>query len=380
MSVSSGPKLVTSGLEFGYDMTNISKSWLGAPTTNYVITQAWGGDYAGNVFTQTVTDQSLQYRNLPTSKLLNTSTSFNCYINGGNLNQTLASTAWTFLCYIRRADRQPIPALATYLYTFSSDNASATVTQLEDGWYRVYRTKTGTSAAASLAGFTGLLQNVEYYISGASLTPTTHHADRLTVNASRASTQSVLDSTRKNTITATSLTYASDGTFSFNGSSNYLSIPNTTLGNGNIPWTVSCWMKTTATDNALGFGSILSNISGGPVYSMMGVNNGKIVYWTYQNSAWAQKLGVGKTVNDGAWHMLTWVNYSNYTMDMYVDGLLDSNVPNSTSGNNNPVDVIGRSWAAYFAGSIASVSRYTQSLTASEVLQNFEAHRSRYGI
>jgi hypothetical protein len=113
---------------------------------------------------------------------------------------------------------------------------------------------------------------------------------------------------------------------------------------------------------------------------MMGVNNGKIVYWTYQSSAWAQKLGTGKTVNDGNWHMLTWVNYANYTMDMYVDGLLDSNVANSTSGNNNPVDRIGGSWAGYFPGSISSLARYTRALTAREVFQNFSAQRGIYGI
>jgi hypothetical protein len=200
------------------------------------------------------------------------------------------------------------------------------------------------------------------------------------VAGTRSNTQAIRDLTNNNTITASSLTYASDGTFSFNGSSDYLTIPNTTLGNGNVAWTVNCWMKTTTTTNSLGQGSVLSNISGGPVYSMMGVNNGKIVYWTYQNNEWTQKLGVGTTVNDGNWHMLTWVNYANYTMDMYVDGILDSNVANSTSGNNNPVDVIGRSWAGYFPGSIASLSRYTRSLTASEVQQNFNALRGRYGL
>ena len=195
-----------------------------------------------------------------------------------------------------------------------------------------------------------------------------------------SSQTAIKDLTDQNTIAATSLTYASDGTFSFDGGSNYLTIPNTTLGNGNIEWTISCWMKTTTATNSLGQGSILSNISGGPVYSMMGVNNGKIVYWTYQNNAWSQKLGVGKTINDGNWHMLTWVNYTNYTMDMYVDGALDSNVANSTSGNNNPVDVIGRSWAGYFPGSIASLTRYIRALSASEVSQNFNALRGKYGI
>jgi len=124
----------------------------------------------------------------------------------------------------------------------------------------------------------------------------------------------------------------------------------------------------------------MSNQSGGPVYSAMCVNSGKIAYWTYQNSAWSQKLGVGPNVNDNVWHMLTWVNNSNSTMAMYVDGVLDSNVANSTSGNNNPIDMIGSSWAAKFPGSIGSIQVYNVALTADQVAQNFAAYRGRYGV
>lgn len=173
---------------------------------------------------------------------------------------------------------------------------------------------------------------------------------------------------------------SSGGYFIFDGTNDYATLPNTTLGNGNLAWTCNAWMKTTTGTNALGQGSILSNSSGGPVYSVMGVNSGKIVYWTYQNNAWAQKLG-SKTVNDDKWHMLTWVNYTNYTMDMYVDGVLDANVANSTSGNNNPIDIIGGSWAGYFPGSIAQILIYTGvSLTAAQVAQNYDAVRGRFGV
>jgi hypothetical protein len=168
--------------------------------------------------------------------------------------------------------------------------------------------------------------------------------------------------------------------FIFDGVDDNGRMSNIFLGNGNIEWTATAWMKTTTTVNALGQGSILSNASGGPVYSMMGVNNGKIVYWTYQNNAWAQKLGVGKNINDNQWHFLSWVNYNNNTMDMYVDGLLDSNVANSTSGNNNPIDMLGSSWAARFSGSISYVSIYNRALTSAQILQNYNALKNRHGI
>jgi hypothetical protein len=169
------------------------------------------------------------------------------------------------------------------------------------------------------------------------------------------------------------------GSIVFDGVDDYVTIPTISLGNGNLPWTCSAWIKTSTTVNSLGAGSILSNTSSGPVYSMMGVNNGKIVYWTYQNNAWAQKLGTGKTVNDNNWHFLTWVNYSNNTMDMYVDGVFDSNVTNSTSGNNNPINMIGASWAFYTPLSIAQVYIYNKALSLSNVVQNFIATKSRYG-
>lgn len=170
------------------------------------------------------------------------------------------------------------------------------------------------------------------------------------------------------------------GSIVFDGSNDYVTIPNTTMGNGNIAWTINTWTKTTTAVNSLGLGSIVSNASGGPVYSMLGVNEGKIVYWTYQSNAWSQKLGV-RTINDGNWHMLTWVNYTNYTMDMYVDGTFDVNVANSTSGNNNPLDRVGGSWAGYYNGFI-SIFQITKNkaLSASEVLQNYNAMRGRFGI
>jgi hypothetical protein len=173
------------------------------------------------------------------------------------------------------------------------------------------------------------------------------------------------------------------GYWSFDGSNDSILLDNANtsflLGNGNSNWTVNAWVRTTTSANSLGQGSVLSNSNSGPVYSMMGVNSGKIVYWTYQNDNWSQKLG-STTINDGNWHMLTWVNFSNSTMTMYVDGVLDTNVANSTSGNNNPIDIIGGSWAGFFQGDIANIQVYQgKAFSLSEVKQNFSAYSSRFG-
>ena len=167
----------------------------------------------------------------------------------------------------------------------------------------------------------------------------------------------------------------------FDGTNDYMELLGGTsaiqLGNGNTPWTVNAWVKTTTNAASLGQGSILSNSSGGPVYSMMGINNGKIVYWAYHTGPWYSIAGTS-TVNDNKWHMLTWVQKSDYTMDMYVDGKKEVSNQFSRANNNNPVDRIGGSWSAFFSGSIGEVQINTINFSEADVLQQFNATSYKY--
>lgn len=403
MGVSIAPKIVASGLTLHYDLQN-EKSYRGMPITNQFAVPTPDGSnnvtfsvqgtgtfrriFSGvfNNYTIKSTDVVYQYDLGGTG----------CHYHGNDVTMSAGQYAtWQFEYLI---SSQAGAIETNYLANMENIGSgigmgiALTNTTTQIGTWQNVRVTTGPTSTGG--GIRPLLYPGA--CSGSRLTPggfilyknpavwftsfvPTYNIPF--VAGTRSTNNSIIDMTGINTITATSLTYAANGSVSFNGSSDFITIPNTTLGNGNLPWTVSAWIKTTTNASTLGTGSILSNQSGGPVYSMMGVNSGKIVYWTYQNGAWAQKLGVGTTVNDGNWHMLTWVNYSNSTMDMYVDGILDSNVANSTSGNQNPVDVIGRSWAAYFNGSIDTLSIYNgRALTSSEVRQNFNALRGRYGV
>ena len=179
-------------------------------------------------------------------------------------------------------------------------------------------------------------------------------------------------------VNGTTYNGSANGNWSFDGVDDGLTLAgNISLGNGNVAWTVEAWVRSTTTVNGLGQGPIATNDGSGPVYSVMSINAGKMCYWTYY-SGWYQTLGVA-TINDGEWHYLTWVNYTNSTMDMYVDGSFDKNVAISTSGNNNPIDSIGKSWTARFDGDIASVYFYQgRSLTSVEVQQNYNANVKKY--
>jgi hypothetical protein len=166
------------------------------------------------------------------------------------------------------------------------------------------------------------------------------------------------------------------GYWSFDGTDDQILLEGSTTNAWNLPtsidWTVNAWIRTTTTANGLGQGSIFSNSNGGPVYSMMGINAGVITYWYYLSS-WVKSSGT-IPVNDGKWHMLTWVNFAGGTMNLYVDGGIDTAGVGSNTSTNNALDIIGASFAGYFQGDIASLQiNKGKAFTAAEVLQQYNA-------
>lgn len=174
---------------------------------------------------------------------------------------------------------------------------------------------------------------------------------------------------------------ANGGHWTFDGSDDAIFIEGSLYSfslNQNVNWTVNAWIKTTTTAAVEYGGGILSNSNGGPVYSNLQVNNGRIAY-THYNNSWQTHRGL-KTVNDGKWHLLTWANIGNGNMNLYVDGVFDSTIDAQLS-SSNAIDVIGRSWAgSSFDGSIASVQINYITMDQDQVTQNFNAQRNRFGI
>ena len=156
------------------------------------------------------------------------------------------------------------------------------------------------------------------------------------------------------------------------------------LGSSLTPWMVNVWIKTTASgSNSIGTFPILTNQSGGPVYSSMGIGAGGVLKYAHYDGSWIVDVGT-IPINNGNWHMVTWVNLDNNTMNLYVDGVFDRNISSTIvgGGNINPVDSIGYGWSGYLNASIATVAIYKRnySYSSAEVLQNFNAQKSRFGL
>ena len=168
------------------------------------------------------------------------------------------------------------------------------------------------------------------------------------------------------------------GVWDFDGSDDYISIPTYTFGNGN--WVLNMWVNVNNFSKAY----FMSNISGGPVANVFDAYGSQIVYRNY-DGAWQNHSG-NTTLSTGEWYMLTWVNYAGATnqdgtMQMYVNGISDSGVFNSYTTNGGPCNIIaGYYGSTRFDGKIGNVLVYNKALTPSEVLQNFNAQRNRFGI
>lgn len=155
--------------------------------------------------------------------------------------------------------------------------------------------------------------------------------------------------------------------------------------------TVSAWVKTTNNNRING---IVSHCSGGPVnleYSIYG-NTGKM-YYRYYDTMW-REASSSSNVNDGNWKNLVWAKAST-NMVFYINGTQDSThtLNSSVSGI---LRSIGSSWgpcmtfSGYpagsdtygqaFIGSIAIVMIHTKQLSATEVTQNYNNLRRRFGL
>jgi len=145
---------------------------------------------------------------------------------------------------------------------------------------------------------------------------------------------------------------------------------------GTGDFTVECWMKT---DGSGGYA---------PVFSLDDNLNGNGILFYVSSSPNNFRTWIGSTANNStiqvannAWHHLVAVRSAG-TVSKYVDGVLDAtHVASGSCATNQTVKIAWRYGVGYtFAGSMGMVTFYNTALSASQVLQNFNALRGRFGL
>lgn len=201
------------------------------------------------------------------------------------------------------------------------------------------------------------------------------------VNGARTNTQAIVDLTGNNTLTANSLTYASNNTFSFNGSGNSIESPTSTLFNTQS-LTMESWCKPTLTaQNGFLFEKGQVNTQYSNFFDANGIFYFRIMGLSIQDLSFTS----ASYVTANAWNNIV-CTYGAGVKTIYVNGIqiaqqtgLTGTIP--TGQTNQYIGKYGAAAINYpFNGSIAVSKVYNRALSTAEVKQNFDALRRRYGI
>lgn len=389
MSIFSGPNLPSDGLVFQYDASNVQKSWKGRPATNFYtngqfnngahVTQAANGTYSNPVNDVVLFDNPGNSRHCLRTTAVGGSlyTEYEMIASGLQINTTYCMSCW----YAWTPDWNGTTSIFHSRW-FTSAGAEAgaigggsgTVieTKIVKGitWYRAYQTfTTGADLNGSHSWYAGYpSQNTAGYRYFTNFQLEVGSYPTPFSDGARSSTQAILDLTGNNTLTATSLTYANDNTFTFNGTSDRISA-GTTISPSRI--TVSAWVYRTSSTVSQGivrknFAYALS-LSSNTIQVAPGNN------WVFYNTSIPIEMNT--------WISLIWT-YDGSTMKLYKNGtqVWSTSLSGSLPSNSNETNVGYDDNGWWWGGKIDSVTIHNRALSALEVTQQFETNRGRYSI
>jgi hypothetical protein len=395
MTLSHSPNIVRDGLVLYYDMDNTKKSFKGMPTTN--VMQYPEANWNGSSI-------PLSYNHDATStRTINYITGVSNPINSpGILRYYTGTTGYRYF-----ALRGTVPSAGTYTFSYyarMSNGASSSFGNnqlwrdtgvgdksvtgdwnpvITNEWTRYVITSTVTNSldffpihgGSIVGGYT--IDYCGFQLEAGSIASPW-------LNGIRSNTQSLIDLTGNNTLTTSSLTYASDNTFSFNGSSNVIISPENSIFNTQTP-SVSVWVKPNSL-NQNGFWFEKGNVN--TQYSLF--QQGSNICWRQKQvgGGYSSLYVSGSGLSTSQWsNVVATYNSSNGLRKIYLNGnviALDTSIFTiETNANGISMGAYGGfngGRAYWYNGSIGLVSVYSKELAADQIKQNFNALRGRYGI
>jgi hypothetical protein len=185
-----------------------------------------------------------------------------------------------------------------------------------------------------------------------------------------------------NNMTAPSLTYAANNIFTFNGTTDYIGIADSaSLKPAAI--TVCVWAQATSVASY----QVLAAKGDVSTYGWELSNSTGNLRVTFRPDGVTNNITAGALVANEKFHGA--FTYDGTTLKLYKNGIQTGIVTSSTPVINGTNRLLIGARAAnsdasvvagFTAGSVYSTAIYSRALTAAEVLQNFSATRSRYGL
>ena len=168
----------------------------------------------------------------------------------------------------------------------------------------------------------------------------------------------------------------SNGFFIFDGSNDYVNIPSTNLVYGTSSRTMMSWSRITSNDGSTHASFAYGNPSTNQAFfiGVYGLNP--------FCGAWANDLTATNTsISLNSWFHTACV-FNGTTAFLYVAGILTTSIAKAWNTSDVNRAYLGRQvdTGQYWNGHIAQVQLYNRVLTSTEILQVYNAQRTRFGV
>lgn len=146
-------------------------------------------------------------------------------------------------------------------------------------------------------------------------------------------------------------------------------------------YTVESWFKPTSypNNNSCTISSVYPGTNA-TVNFKIGYDAGSTMSGGFYDGSWHYTPSVSTSLN--TWQCIAY-SYDGSNLTIYSNGSSGGSTAYTGTPNSGGSGIrIGRRWDVddYFAGSIGAIKVYSRALSATEVLQNFNALRGRYGL
>lgn len=175
------------------------------------------------------------------------------------------------------------------------------------------------------------------------------------------------------------------GSIVFDGVDDIVTGSQLSLPTGSADRTVSGWFRTTRNLSTLQYQSMFwygnLSTSNGFFYLVGGDGNigGVGAANRFGVSQYGDGVGSPQTVNDGLWKNGV-VTVSSSLWTLYLNGVSVASKSMSTNTSNTAYRLGYDGTTFYYQGNISTIQVYNRALSTSEVLQNYNAQKSRFGL
>jgi hypothetical protein len=392
--------IVTSGLVMYYDMYNGYASYVGPVSTN-LATNA--NDFTTAAWTPSQTTITLN----PSIRIPGPSV-FNGYVWEMNENTTVSGqynissavtttlgTTYTVSVYAKAKERSQVTLtmfgegysvfdLATGTVASTGGN-TCSMTDFGNGWYRCAATITKTNATAG--AFIGIWNGNANYVGtvgrGVYVCKAQVEVGQLTpwTGSSRTTTNNLYDMVTRTAFTTTSLTYTTDNLFSFNGTTDYMTVSSIKFPFTTSPGSMSVWINMSDLSEAntvFSYGQRGGTNGGRALF----IGPGNLITYSGGSAVGALELIVSTSIKTGFWYNVVGV-FDGTTVLLYLNGVLIGSSALAWNTGNFGLVYYGQDLIPpnnNFNGKIANAAAYNVALTSEDVMQNFASMRGRFGV